>query len=240
MQMPDDLRNLSERLGHRFRDFSLLELALTHASASSSGAVSNQRLEHLGDAALGLSVCDALYRRHPDGSEGDLTKLKAKYVNNPHLAAVARSLRVGSCLRMSEAEDQLGGREKERCLADAMEAVIGAVYLDGGMAAVAPLVNRFVVVEDPFNGGSSKAALQEWLQSRGRERPDYAVVSEVGPSHARTYRVEARCGSHTGLGEANRKKAAEEKAAADVLEQLVASEIAAAKPVGEVPGLARR
>ena len=222
--MPDDPRELSERLGHRFKDLSLLELALTHGSATGEGATSNQRLEYLGDSALALSVCDALYSRLPDGSEGDLTKLKSRYVSNSHLAEVARSLGIGPCLRMSEAESVSGGREKERCLADAMEALVGAVYLDGGMAAVHRIVRRFVVVEHPLSDESSKTALQEWLQSRGRETPRYEVVLETGPSHERRYRVRARCGRHVGLGEASRKKAAEELAAADVFAKLVDAE----------------
>lgn len=227
--MSDDSRELSERLGYRFKDLSLLELALTHGSAGDAGVPSNQRLEFLGDSALALSVCDVLYNRLPDGSQGDLTRLKSRYVRNSHLAAVARSLGVGSCLRMSRAESERGGREKERCLADAMEALIGAVYLDGGMEAVHRIVRRFVVVEHALSDGSSKAALQEWLQSRGLETPNYEVVLETGPSHERTYRVEARCGAYVGLGEASRKKAAEELAAADVLAQLVDAEIAASE-----------
>ena len=236
--MPDDLRELSERLGYQFGDLSLLELALTHGSASGAGAESNQRLECLGDAALGLSVCDALYSRLPDGSQGDLTRLKSRYVSNSHLAAVARSLGIGSCLRMSKAESESGGRDKERCLADAMEAVVGAVYLDGGMVAVHPIVRRFVLIENPSCDGSSKAALQEWLQSRGRDTPDYVVVLESGPSHERNYRVEARCGRQVGVGEARRKQSAEEEAAADVLAQLVESDRSAASPFGRGPALA--
>ncbi len=230
--MPNDPRELSERLGYRFQDVSLLVLALTHGSATGGGQGSNQRLEYLGDAALGLSVCHALYSRLPDVSQGDLTKLKSRYVSNSHLAAVARSLGVGSCLLMSEAESDRGGREKERCLADAMEALVGAVYLDGGMAAVHRIVRRFVVIDQPLSAESSKAALQEWLQSRGRETPHYEVVLEAGPSHNRTYRVEARCRTHVGLGEASRKQAAEELAAADVLTQLADAEIAAARRAG--------
>ena len=217
-------RQLSERLGYRFRDPSLLDLALTHGSASSAGGVANQGLEYLGDAALGLAVSEALYRRLPGASPGDLTNLKARYVCNPQLAAVARSLGLGPCLRMGKAEDRQGGREKDRCLADAMEAVIGALYLDGGMAAVGPIVDRFVVAEEPTVGNSAKTELQEWLQSRGRKTPRYVVVHETGPSHYRNYLVEARCGSRVGRGHGYRKKKAEERAAADVLAQLVRSE----------------
>ena len=198
---------------------------LTHGSASSAGGVANQGLEYLGDARARdwrfPKPFTAACRAHP---REDLTNLKARYVCNPQLAAVARSLGLGPCLRMGKAEDRQGGREKDRCLADAMEAVIGALYLDGGMAAVGPIVDRFVVAEEPTVGNSAKTELQEWLQSRGRKTPRYVVVHETGPSHYRNYLVEARCGSRVGRGQGYRKKKAEERAAADVLAQLVRSE----------------
>lgn len=225
--MSDASRELAERIGYTFRDSSLLSLALTHGSASSAWGGSNQRLQYLGDAALGLAVSEALYHRLPNGSEGELTKLKGRYVCNSQLAAVARSLRVGPCLRMGKSEEESRGRERERCLADAMEAVIGAVYLDGGMDSVRPIVERFVVAREPVSAHGSKSALQEWLQSRGRDTPSYAVVGETGPPHDRTFRVEAHCGAHTGRGDAHTKKTAEERAAADVLAQLVRSEAGA-------------
>lgn len=218
--MLDGAGKFSQRLGYRFRDPSLLGCGLTHASARGEQGVSNERLEYVGDAALGLAVCEALYQRLPESSEGDLTSLKSRYVCNTHLASVARSLDLGSFLRMGRSEDRVRGRERERCLADALEAVIGAVYLDGGMEPVRRIVRRFVMAGEAAPR-SAKAVLQEWLQSRGRNTPDYVVVQEVGPSHNRSYRIEARCESHTGHGEGHSKKAAQNAAAADVLAQLV-------------------
>lgn len=230
--MLDGAGKFSQRLGYRFRDPSLLACGLTHASARGEEGVSNERLEYVGDAALGLAVSEALYRRLPESSEGDLTSLKSRYVCNTHLASVARSLDLGSFLRMGRSEDRVRGRERERCLADAMEAVIGAVYLDGGMEPVRRMVRRFVMAGEaaPRN---TKAVLQEWLQSRGRNTPEYVVVQEIGPSHHRSYGIEARCDSHTGHGNGHSKKAAQNEAAADALAQLIRAESV------ETPAMAR-
>ena len=225
----DDRLGLEQRLGYRFRDPGLLARALTHGSAS-PGASSNQRLEFLGDAVLSLVVCEHLYRHDPQGTEGRMTEAKARYVNNLHLADVARSLAIGPCLRLGKGVDQNSGADRNGILSDALEAVIGAAYLDGGLEAAASLVERHVVRgyvaadDDPLGGRSSKTVLQEWLQARGRGTPEYRVLSESGPSHDRTYRIETNCGSWTGFGEGSTKKAAEERAAADALRQLVESD----------------
>ncbi len=223
--MPEDkLLTLCNRLGYQFRDPALLQVALTHSSAIDKNAVSNERLEFLGDAVLGLAVGGALFRRLPLASEGDLTKLKARFVNNEHLCKAALCLDLGSFLRLGKGEEQGGGREKPRVLADALEAVFGAVYLDGGMEAASGVAERCILLEQPSIDKRSKTALQEWLQARGRELPEYVVVAEEGPSHRRTYEVEVRCGEHAARGRASRKKHAEQHAAALVLERLVSSE----------------
>ena len=229
--MSADLQALSVRLGHRFAEPALLEAGLTHGSASGSSAVSNQRLEFLGDAALGLAVGEALYRGLPQATEGDLTRTKARYVNNVRLAEAARVLGLGPCLRLSKDEHRRGGRENERILADAFEAVVGALYLDGGMDAVREAVSRYVMHPAPAGvpdaNVSSKHALQEWLQARGRATPEYSVVSSSGPAHRRSFRVEARCGPLVTVGVAGRKRLAEERAAAEALSRLAGPEPAA-------------
>ncbi len=232
--MRDDLPELEDRLGYRFHDPRLLDLALTHGSAS-PGSTSNQRLEFLGDAVLGLVVCEALYHRNLQASVGELTEAKSRYVNNSHLARVARSLDVGPCLRLGKGASQNAEGDQKRLLSDALEAIVGAVYLDGGLEDAASFVQRHIAKacpgeeDDLLPGRSSKTVLQEWLQARGQATPAYAVLSETGPSHERTYKVEARCGTTSGFGEGGTKKAAEERAAADALGQFLESECGTAQ-----------
>ncbi len=241
--MQRDLREFSERLGYAFRAPGLLQAALTHGSARGDGGghgtlgiTACQRLEFLGDAGLGLAVGELLFRRLPQASEGELTRLRDRYVNNAHLAAVARSLGMGPCLRLGRSDRGL--RDSDRILADALEAVLGAVYLDGGLPVLAETVARHVVPPGPASaaladGQSGKTELQEWLQSRGLDVPEYTVVSEDGPSHSRTYRIEARCGPVSAVGVASRKKTAEQRAAAAVLRKLAAADGARGLPPGQ-------
>ena len=226
--MADDHSGIEDRLGYRFRDPTLLADALTHGSVGASVG-SNQRLGFLGDAVLELAVSDGLYGRDRQASAGEMTEARIGLVNNAHLADVARSLGVGTCLRLGKGVSQSGGADRTGILANALEAIIGAVYLDGGLEEAAALVDRHVaggfaaVGDDLLHGRSSKSVLQEWLQARGCPTPEYRLVSETGPSHERTYRVEANCGPRTGSGEGSTKKLAEERAAAAALRQLVES-----------------
>ena len=220
----DTLLSLCERLGYSFRDPELLRAALTHRSVIDKAAVSNERLEFLGDAVLGLAIGHALFNGSPVASEGDLTKLKARFVNNDHLCEAALALGLGACLRLGKGEEKGGGRHRPRLLADALEAVFGAIYLDGGMEAASVVAERCILAAEPSVETASKTSLQEWLQARGCELPKYVVVAEEGPSHRRTYEVEARCGEHAGRGKASRKKLAEQRAAAVLLQRLVASD----------------
>lgn len=203
----------------------MLQTALTHRSLIEKAAVSNERLEFLGDAVLGLAVAHALFRRMPDASEGDLTKIKARFVNNNHLYEAALSLGLGCFMLLAKGEEQGGGRKRPRLLADALEAVIGAVYLDGGLEAASSVAERCILAGPLSIDTASKTALQEWLQARGAELPEYVVVGEDGPPHRRTFEVEARCGKHAGRGKATRKKLAEQRAAALLLERLAASDV---------------
>ena len=201
-------------------DPELLERALTHRSYAyeHGGLPTNERLEFLGDAVLGLVVTDALYTTYPDLPEGSLAKLRASVVNTRALADVARTLELGRWLRLGRGEEVTGGRDKNSILADTMEAVLGAVYLDRGIAAVSVVVRALF---DPLMRAASeegasldwKTALQELGAARGLGVPDYRLA-ESGPDHAKSFTADvAMGGAVCGSGEGRSKKEAEQKAA---------------------------
>ena len=201
-------------------DAVLLEQALTHRSYAyeHGGLPTNERLEFLGDAVLGLVVTDALYRRHPGLPEGSLAKLRASVVNARALAGVARSLQLGRWLRLGRGEQATGGRDKTSILADTMEAVIGAVYLDRGISGATTMV---CALFDPLMSAASqdgaeldwKTALQEITASRGLGVPDYRLTGS-GPDHARSFTAEVLvAGQVRGSGAGGSKKQAEQQAA---------------------------
>ncbi len=201
-------------------DAALLEQALTHRSYAyeHGGLPTNERLEFLGDAVLGLVVTDALYRRHPDLSEGSLAKLRASVVNARALAGVARSLQLGRWLRLGRGEQVTGGRDKTSILADTMEAVIGAVFLDRGMPGATAMVRALF---DPLMSAASqdgaeldwKTALQEITAARGLGVPDYRLTGS-GPDHARSFTADVLvAGQVRGSGAGGSKKQAEQQAA---------------------------
>ncbi len=210
---------LVDRLGHRFNDPELLELALTHRSwcAEHSGSSSNERLEFLGDAVLSLVVTRRLYERFGDWTEGDLAKTRASLVNAATLAEVGRSVGLGEQLRLGRGEDASGGRRKPSILADALEAVIGAVYLDGGLGAADDAVGRLLGARLDAAASSPgyadfKTRLQELAARIGLDPPAYGV-SASGPAHDRQFRAEVRAGGTTGVGTGSTKKDAEQRAA---------------------------
>ena len=237
MSKRDKSEELAERLGHRFSDPALLALALTHGSASCDGTTSNARLEFLGDAVLAAVVCEALYKRFPQASEGRLTSLKSDLVRNERLTAAARAAGLGSCLRLGKGLEAKGGRDTASVLADAFEAVLGAVYLDGGMPAAKKVVEKSLFGEcglsesgfDPV-ASNPKSTLQEWLAARSLPQPEYIMVSADGPSDRRSFRVKVSCGSHSATAEAHTKQGAEKIVARRVLEQLIASEASTQTP----------
>jgi ribonuclease III len=208
-------------------DPALLERALTHRSYAyeHGGLPTNERLEFLGDAVLGLAVTDALYRAHPDLPEGALAKLRASVVNTRALAGVARGLGLGRWLRLGRGEEVTGGRDKNSILADTTEAVLGAVYLDRGVEAALALVHRLF---DPLMRAASesgaaqdwKTALQELTASRGLGVPEYRLA-ESGPDHAKSFSaVVLVSGEPWGEGAGRSKKEAEQQAAANASEAL--------------------
>ncbi len=210
---------LMDRLGHRFSDPALLELALTHRSwcAEHSGSSSNERLEFLGDAVLSLVVTRRLYERFGHWAEGDLAKARASLVNSATLAEVGRSVGLGEQLRLGRGEDVSGGRGKPSILADAVEAVIGAVYLDGGIGAADDSIGRLLgdrldVVASAPGHADYKTRLQELAARLGLAPPSYDVTAG-GPAHHREFRAEVRAGDEAGVGTGSTKKDAEQRAA---------------------------
>jgi len=198
----------------------LLDRALMHRSFAyeNGGLPTNERLEFLGDSVLGLIVTDTLFRSHPDLPEGNLAKLRAAVVNSRALAGVARGLRLGSYVRLGKGEESTGGRDKSSILADTLEALIGAVYLDGGMDAADPLVHRLFdpVIERSARLGAGldwKTSLQELTAAEDLGGPEY-LVEESGPDHQKSFRALAKVGGQVwGEGEGRTKKEAEQQAA---------------------------
>lgn len=226
--MPDP-SELEARLGHSFRDPALLRLALTHPSvAHEQGAPvqHNQRLEFLGDAVLQLVLTRELYEKFPHVGEGLLTKARAKLVNRRSLAEKARALGLGGHLLLSRGEDAHGGRERPSALGDTLEAVIGAIFLDGGFAAGEAFVERHFreafgeiavipILENP------KGELQEFLQARSSAAPQYHVVAVAGPDHDRVFDCTVHHeGRELARGQGKTKKAAESEAALAALNLL--------------------
>ena len=223
------LAALQKRIGYRFQDENLLRLALTHPSVAherGKDVPHSQRLEFLGDAVLGLVLTHGLYERFPDSEEGPLTKSRAKLVNRTTLAEHGRALGLGEQLIMGRGEEASGGRDRDSALADAFEAVLGALYLDGGfditweiiLREFSPSFSRIAALEGIEN---PKGELQELLQARSTEAPEYHIVSASGPDHDRVFECTVH---HGGLelarGVGKSKKAAESEAAMAALKKL--------------------
>ncbi|MEN9419400.1 MAG: hypothetical protein RI988_3020 [Pseudomonadota bacterium] len=222
--MDPHLDALQQRLGHRFSDAALLRHALTHRSF---GVPNNERLEFLGDAALNLAVSVLLVARFKQADEGELTRIRAHLVREDSLHRVARGLGLAGLLRMSEGEQRGGGAERPSMLADALEAVIGAVTLDAGFAAAQGVVERlFGEVITASEVGQyrkdAKTELQEWLQARRLPVPAYRIVGTTGQAHEQTFDVACEVPSlgFTGSGRGRSRRAAEQEAARAVLARL--------------------
>lgn len=218
-------RRLLNRIGHTFADEALLEQALTHRSYS---AVNNERLEFLGDAVLGLLVSQILYERFKDASEGDLSQLRASLVRGEVLAGLASEMGLGEHLRLGGGELKSGGARRQSILANAVEAIIGAIFLDAGIDACRGRIlhwfaGRLENLSVTVLNKDAKTRLQEYLQQLGRELPLYEVVDISGEAHARLFNV--RCGlidaPESAVGQAASRKKAEQIAAANVLDQLL-------------------
>jgi ribonuclease-3 len=218
---------LAQRLGYRFHDLALLKRALTHRS---SGKNNNERLEFLGDAVLGCVIAEEIFRRHPRAREGELSRLRATLVRRESLAALAQSLEIGSFLRLGSGERKSGGHHRNSILADGLEAVLGAIYLDGGFepcrACIIELFEeRLSGVTDLSELKDAKTRLQEFLQSRQQPLPEYSVVETTGDAHDQRFRVRCHVGDSDNPpteGIARSRRKAEQIAAAQMLKQLEA------------------
>lgn len=222
-------RALEDLLGYRFHDGKLLLLALTHPSVShesTSAVAHNQRLEFLGDAVLGLVLTRELFEKFPQLGEGPLTKARAQMVNRRTLAEQARRFNIGANLLMSRGEETSGGRTRSSALADAFEAVVGAIFLDGGYDEAAQFILRsfrdaFGQLQEVPNLDNPKGELQELLQSTSSEAPQYEVTSATGPDHDRLFQCAVyHRGVELGRGQGKSKKEAEGQAALAALVQL--------------------
>jgi ribonuclease-3 len=252
---------------YKFKNPSLLTLALTHSSLAYENNAEgtpdpgsdNEQLEFIGDAVLGLVVAEALYRRFPTLREGDLTRLRASLVSSRNLAQVALRIQLGPMLRLGRGEEHSGGHKKPALMANALEAVIAAMYLDGGLAPARDFVHRYIVEPaeedlvgalrstEPFSGavGDYKSALQEHLQSLGSGQPKYVLTDQSGPDHRKNFRIEVRvadgAGGTTTLAEAEgtTKKLAQQEAARRALASLLSGKSGHAASAADLPARKR-
>lgn len=219
------MKNLEENLRYTFTDKKLLENALTHSSFANekhSAFGSNERLEFLGDAVLSIVVADYLYKTFPDVAEGELTKLRASLVCERALCEFSKELDIGAYLKLGKGELQNGGDKRPSILADAFEAVLAAMYLDGGMDVAREHVMRFILPElnnrDDENFKDYKTSLQEIIQRNPEERLSYVLIGESGPDHDKEFTVEVHLNSNVvGTGKGKSKKLAEQMAAKQAL-----------------------
>lgn len=220
------MKNLQERLGYKFKNEGLLINALTHSSYANEAHPaygSNERLEFLGDAVLSIIVADYIYNNFSKMPEGELTKLRASLVCEKSLCGFSRELGVGKCLKLGKGEATNGGADRPSLLADAFEAILAAVYLDGGMEAARRMVMRFVLEElrhtDDEVFKDYKTRLQEVIQRNPEERLSYVLIGESGPDHDKRFTVEVHLNSNVlGTGVGKSKKLAEQSAAKQALE----------------------
>jgi ribonuclease-3 len=217
------LKDLEARLGYVFKDRALLKKALTHASVRQASAKrrDNERLEFLGDRVLGLSVAEILGDLYPTASEGDLARLYNRLVRGGTCAEVARALELGPALVLSDSEAGSGGRDKETILADACEALLGAIFLEAGYEKAREVVRAHwgaKLKASPAEAADAKSALQEWAQGQGLDLPQYVEVAREGPDHAPRFTAEVRIkGTKPARGEGASKRAAEQAAATVLL-----------------------
>ena len=215
-----DIKKFQEVIGYHFHDEKLLRQALTHSSFANEKHLKkhsdNERLEFLGDAVLEIISSEFLYKEYPDKPEGELTKLRASIVCEPTLALCTKDIALGEYLLLGKGEDQTGGRGRKSILSDALEAVIGAIYLDGGFANAKEFIHKYILtdIEHKQLFYDSKTILQEIVQANFKEVISYHLIGEEGPDHNKIFRVAVHIGEEEyGVGEGRTKKAAEQEAA---------------------------
>ena len=222
------IKELEAAIGYRFRNISFLQNALAHSSYANerwhNSLMSNERLEFLGDSILGMVVADHLYRSFPNRPEGELTRMRADMVCERALAKVANQIGLGGHILLGKGEELGGGRSRESILADAVESIIAACYLDGGMEAAKLFIDRFVLSDVPvtkLHNTDYKTALQELVQQKKNQTIQYTLVGESGPDHDKQFRVELSLnGEVVGHGTGTSKKRAEQEAAKVAFEAL--------------------
>ena len=226
------IKDLEAAVGYSFQNITLLQNALTHSSYANerwhNSLMSNERLEFLGDSVLGMVVAEYLYRNFPDRPEGELTRMRADMVCEQALSVVAERIGLGGHLLLGRGEEQSGGRNRASILADAVESVIAAMFLDGGMEAAKAFIDRFVLCDVPvtkLHNADYKTALQEKVQEKKNQTLAYALVGESGPDHDKRFAVQVTLnGNVVGTGTGSSKKRAEQDAARDAMERLFAGE----------------
>ena len=222
------INKLEEAIGYRFQNITLLQNALAHSSYANErwhdSLKSNERLEFLGDSILGMVVAEHLYKNFPDRPEGELTRMRADMVCETSLAAVANRIGLGDHLLLGHGEEQGGGRNRASILADAVESVIAASFLDGGMEAARSFIQRFVLCDVPvvkLHNADYKTTLQEIVQQKKNQVLSYALVDETGPDHDKQFFVEVSLnGEVIGKGTGSSKKRAEQDAARDAMDKM--------------------
>ena len=222
------IKDLEEAIGYRFQNIALLQNALTHSSYANerwhNSLLSNERLEFLGDSILGMVVAEHLYKQFPDRPEGELTKMRADMVCESSLAAIADKIDLGRHLLLGHGEDRLGGRNRASILADAVESVIAASFLDGGMEAARGIIDRFVLCDVPvskLHNVDHKTALQELVQQKKNQVITYELVGESGPDHDKVFTAQVLINNAVvGTGTGSSKKRAEQDAARVALETM--------------------
>ena len=227
------IKDLEAAIGYKFKNITLLQNALTHSSYANerwhNSLLCNERLEFLGDSILGMVVAEHLYKNFPDRLEGELTRMRADMVCESSLARIAEQVNLGSHLLLGHGEQQNGGRNRASILADAVESVIAASFLDGGMAAAEGIIRRFVLCNVPvgkIQNTDYKTTLQELVQQKRNQVLSYAMVGESGPDHDKEFCVEVSLnGTVVGSGKGTSKKRAEQDAARDAIGKLFPNEI---------------
>ena len=222
------IKDLESAIGYRFQNIQLLQNALTHSSYANerwhNSLLSNERLEFLGDSVLGMLVAEYLFHTFPDRPEGELTRMRADMVCETTLAAAANRIGLGEHLLLGHGEERFGGRQRNSILADAMESVIAACFLDGGMEAALKIVQQFILVDVPvtkLHNADYKTALQELVQQKKNQVLSYALVGQSGPDHDKQFEVEVSLnGQSVGRGIGRSKKRAEQEAARAAIEKL--------------------
>ena len=222
------IKDLEAAIGYHFSNISLLQNALTHSSYANerwhNGLLSNERLEFLGDSVLGMLVAEYLYRSFPDRTEGELTRMRADMVCEKTLADVANAIGLGDHLLLGHGEDRLGGRTRDSILADAVESIIAASFLDGGLPAALGIVRRFILVKVPvkkLHNVDYKTLLQELVQQKKNQVLSYELTAETGPDHDKRFDVEVSLnGRVVGTGFGTSKKRAEQDAARAAIDAL--------------------